>query len=129
MTLLETASEAIPTVEIPADVNMPWWAWLGVSVAVMIGAFLGHKVGVRKAAKAAATTTGLLVLSLGLSGCFESVPKTWVEADRATYDLVVPEYKAYVEADPKLTENQKGLRKSAMDTWKLRLETNEKAVK
>jgi hypothetical protein len=66
---------------------------------------------------------GLLLL-LGLigvcGGCSATGP--YVEADRATFNAVAPEYEAYVSADPGLTPDQKARRSRTVQAWRLRID-------
>jgi len=61
----------------------------------------------------------LLLASCGIS-------QEYVKADRQTYDAVAPEFRAYVEADPKLDADKKAVRVHALETWDLRLKKAEK---
>ena len=59
-----------------------------------------------------------------MSGCV--TPRSaYVQADRLTYDAVAPEYGAYVEADPGLSDEQKARRRRTLDAWGTRLERAE----
>lgn len=62
---------------------------------------------------------GLLVL---LASCASDA---YVMADRATFDAVAPEYRAYVQADPALDEATKANRLRTIETWQERLEAAE----
>lgn len=128
MNLLETTIETTLT-------GAP--AWVETLIALVLGligpklAKYGVAVVKKPAAKAAAASAGAIALAVMLTGCglFKSTDKSWIEADRATYDLIAPEYGAYVDADTKLAQFQKDMRKSAIETWRIRLEANEKAAK
>jgi len=62
----------------------------------------------------------LLLASCGIS-------QEYVKADRLTYDAVAPEFRAYVEGDPKLdTPEKKAVRLHTLETWDLRLRKSEK---
>ena len=74
-------------------------------------------------------TLCLALLAVSLSGCAANVPADWVAADRATYNAVAPEHAAYVDADSTLTLEQKQRRHNTLDTWRIRLENHEAAVK
>jgi hypothetical protein len=69
----------------------------------------------------------LLLLSLHCTGC--SVLTTpagpYVAADRATYDAVAPEYRAYVANDPGLDEEQRARRGRTVESWRVRVESAE----
>jgi len=57
---------------------------------------------------------------LWLTGCV--VQKDYVAADKATFDAIGPEYRAYVESDPKLDQDQKARRLRTLESWKIRLQ-------
>lgn len=59
-------------------------------------------------------------LFLFATGCV--VNKDYVRADQATFDAIAPEYKEYVQNDPKLDAAQKMRRLRTVETWKLRIE-------
>jgi len=67
-----------------------------------------------------ATLFAAFAAVLFLAGC-PSVPKEYAAADQATYDAIAPEYTAYVQADPKLTQEQKDRRLRTLQTWKVRI--------
>lgn len=54
------------------------------------------------------------------AGC--SIAKEYRGADQATFDAIAPEYRSYIEADPKLDPDQKKRRLRTLETWKLRLD-------
>jgi len=115
--LLEAVTETASSVEIPADVNMPWWAWLLITAATIVAAFLGHKVGVKKAAKAAASV-GLLALALTLSGCAAGIQK---DAARESIRVLRPVIKDL--------EERAGATESERKANEKQLSTLEEAVK
>tara|TARA_Y100001938_G_C7823917_1_gene297968 strand:+ start:31 stop:255 length:225 start_codon:yes stop_codon:yes gene_type:complete len=55
-----------------------------------------------------------------------SVADAYVAADQATYDVIAPQYRAYVEADESLDAPSKASRMRLVETWKMRLEANKK---
>jgi hypothetical protein len=59
---------------------------------------------------------GLLALMTGCAG----------SADKATFDAIAPEYRAYVENDPHLTTEQKQRRFRTLESWQARLSTDGK---
>ncbi len=64
---------------------------------------------------------GLLVpVMLSLASCTPG--KAYVDADQATYAVIAPEYVVYVEADAKLTKEQRARRLRTLLTWKLRID-------
>ena len=69
----------------------------------------------------------LLLLPTHLTGCsILTAPEgTYVAADRATYDAVAPEYRAYVTSDPNLDDEQRARRHRTVETWRVRLESAE----
>lgn len=71
----------------------------------------------------------LPLLLLFVVGCASQVPADWVAADRATYEAVVPEYTAYVQQDGTLSMEQRQRRQNTIDTWRVRLEEHEAAIK
>jgi len=64
--------------------------------------------------------TGLIFVS-GCSG----VETAWVQADRARLDVIEPEHRSYVLADPLLHQDQKDRRILLLDAWKLSVEIHE----
>lgn len=48
--------------------------------------------------------------------------QAFVNAERAVYDAVAPEYKAYFESDVKLSPEQVLIRQQMLDAWLLSLE-------
>ena len=62
----------------------------------------------------------ILLLALVASSC--STSPVYVQADLATYQAISPGYRAYVSADPALTEAQKARRLRTVDSWKARLD-------
>ena len=134
MNLLETAIEITPTEAVETATTFATFIQsVGLPIGIVALLCAVGWMWYRKKAKAAKNVAAplLAIGLLTLSGCglFESTNKSWIEADRATFDLVGPEYRAYVEADPALNTMQKGVRTSAVDTWELRLKANEKAGK
>jgi hypothetical protein len=56
------------------------------------------------------------------------VSRLYVEADRATFDAVAPEYLGYVQADPMLGSDQRNDRLETIRSWEARLDqANESA--
>lgn len=61
-----------------------------------------------------------LLLTLVLCcGC--SLQGAYVAADKATFEAIVPEYQAYVAADPALDEEQKERRGRTLKAWEARI--------
>jgi hypothetical protein len=55
-----------------------------------------------------------------LPGCslfYGSVNCTFAEGNKAYADTVLPEYKAYIDADPNLDAESKSIRKETADKW------------
>lgn len=67
----------------------------------------------------------LSLCALALCGC-PSIATEYVDADKATYDAVEPEFRKYVAENTKLADEQKQLRYATLDAWKLRIEAAEK---
>lgn len=65
-------------------------------------------------------TMSMLCLAVIAASC--QPPQAYAQADRDCYNAVAPEYRAYVEQDIQLTEQQKMLRYRTLDVWKLRLD-------
>ena len=65
--------------------------------------------------------TTLAILALVASSC--STAPVYMEADKATYQAIAPEYQAYVAADSKLTAAQKARRLATLASWKKRWES------
>ena len=61
------------------------------------------------------------LLLVVLASC-AGTAKQYVEADKATYDIVALDYASYVNSDPKLDQEQKDRRIRLLDTWKLRID-------
>ena len=70
-----------------------------------------------------------IVLALLASCISTAVPTTWVAAERATFEAIEPEYRAYVEADPELDLAAKQNRLATLETWRVRLESHTGATK
>lgn len=58
-----------------------------------------------------------LVLCFLLAGCWGGPSP----ADRATYEAIGPEYRAYVQADPSLDAAQQQRRVDHVEAWRLRV--------
>ena len=67
----------------------------------------------------------VLLALLAITGCV-SPDAAYVEADRLTYESVGKEYSNYVEADPRLTEGSKAIRRDKMVSWKDRIDVAKK---
>lgn len=73
------------------------------------------------------TALSALALAFVLAGC-PSLPKgDYIEADRATYEVVWPEYETYYKADPDLTDDEKALRDLLGESWDRRIAAAEGA--
>lgn len=62
----------------------------------------------------------LLVLPLFLVGC-ASLDKSYVQADRATFEAISPYYEAKVTNDPDLRTWEKELKLEILESWEERL--------
>lgn len=60
-----------------------------------------------------------LLLATCAAGC--SPTSIYVEADRATYDVIAPAHRAYVLADPALSDEARQRRIDLLNTWDLRI--------
>jgi hypothetical protein len=69
---------------------------------------------------------GTCALALWSAGCATTLDGAFAQADRATYDAVAPEYSAYVAADPKLDDEQRARRNRTVETWRLRVEDEQR---
>jgi hypothetical protein len=56
-----------------------------------------------------------------------SMSDEYVDADRATYDVINPAHRAYVQADPLLSDAQKLRRVNLLKTWDMRITAAEGA--
>lgn len=65
-----------------------------------------------------------LLALLALAGC--TPQQAYIEADRATHDVIVPAHRTYVEADAALTMEQRARIIRLLDSWGLRLREAEK---
>lgn len=63
----------------------------------------------------------LTVLALLVIGGCADVSTSYVDADRATYRAVAPEYLEYVRDDAALDQAEKQLRYDTIETWRMRL--------
>lgn len=73
----------------------------------------------------------VLGLVLAVSGCAatgEVIRADYVQADRATYDAIAPEYLKYLQADQELDSEERDRRERTVRTWRLRLEQAEQPV-
>lgn len=71
--------------------------------------------------KSVASLLGLAVVCCSCAGPAEA----YVQADRATYEAIAPEYRAYVEADEDLDEAQVQRRIDLLSTWEARIRAAE----
>lgn len=62
----------------------------------------------------------ITLLTLCVSSC--GTAPLYVEADRATYQAIAPEYSRYVQMDKKLSQSQKTLRLDTVASWLRRIE-------
>lgn len=67
------------------------------------------------------TRVTILVLAALASSC--GTPQAYATADKLTYGAIAPEYRAYVLADPALTQDQKDRRLRSLTTWRKRFES------
>jgi hypothetical protein len=71
----------------------------------------------------------MMIVSVGCCKTNDLIREDYTAADRATYEVLAPNYLKYVEADPTLDSDEKKRRKRTVTTWRLRLEQAEKPVK
>ena len=64
-----------------------------------------------------------MLLAVLLTGC--SPHQAYIEADRATYDVIALPYMDYVQADVTLTADQVARRQRVIASWLVRLEQAE----
>lgn len=69
----------------------------------------------------------IILLLLTCQAC-ASVPELYVDADRATFDAVAPEYTRYIESDADLDDGQKDRRLRTLDTWERRIQAAEEGL-
>lgn len=72
-----------------------------------------------------AAIVGLIVL--GVSGC-TTPAREYIEADRATFDAIAPEYREYVTGDDVLSEIEKDVRLHTLQSWDERIAAAEEAL-
>jgi hypothetical protein len=69
------------------------------------------------------------IVGAGSGGCARTdlgPTDAYLAADRATFDAVAPEYRAYVDSDPFLDADQRERRGRTVDVWRRRLEDAER---
>ena len=71
-------------------------------------------------------TATIAALTLGAVGCTQPT-KLYLEADRATYDAIGPEYLNYVKRDGSLDPEAVNVREATVRTWRERIEAHEAA--
>jgi len=64
-----------------------------------------------------------VLLMLSLEGC--SASKTYVEADRAVFDVVAPEWADYFGSDAALSNEDKERRRRLIRAWDARIKAEE----
>jgi hypothetical protein len=62
-----------------------------------------------------------ILLPLLLLASCGSPSAAYVDADRATYAAIAPEYLRYVDADPTLDADSKAVRRLSVATWDKRI--------
>jgi hypothetical protein len=89
-----------------------------------------RRIGGKSTTRAAALRMIVLgtcaAIAISSSGCATTLDDAYAQADRATYDAVAPEYSAYVAADTKLDEEQRARRNRTVETWRLRVEDEQR---
>lgn len=71
----------------------------------------------------AATLAGVGLLIAGCTGCTPG--KAYIEADRATFDAIAPEYLDLVETSGKFDEAKIQRRRDNVESWRKRIEAAE----
>lgn len=71
---------------------------------------------------------GFIVAVSGCASTGDIIRAEYVEADRATYEAIAPEYLNYVQADQSLDSDERKRRERTLTTWRLRLEQAEQPV-
>jgi 4-amino-4-deoxy-L-arabinose transferase-like glycosyltransferase len=86
-----------------------------------------RRIGSRAPDSRTLCTLFVLTLLATSAGCalLTTPAGPYVAADRATYDAVAPEYRAYVANDPALDAEQRARRERTVEVWRLRLEDAE----
>lgn len=64
-----------------------------------------------------AAATLALAAAPGCSVLFGSVNRTFAEANKGFADVVLPEYRLYLDGDATLDADSKRIRKSSADEW------------
>jgi hypothetical protein len=86
-------------------------------------------IGPKQGANALAGLALLSLLCLFAGGCQTLTGPTpagaYVAADHATYDAVAPDHTNYVNADPNLSPDERARRLRTLESWKLRIDTEE----
>ena len=85
---------------------------------LLLGAAVGWLTSGGMARKAAP-----VLLAFLLVGCTPG--EAYVKADRATFDAIWPAHLKYLEADPKLSDEQKAIRRDTGAAWELRIKQAE----
>jgi hypothetical protein len=65
-----------------------------------------------------------LIAAIVLTGC-TAPDKLYRDADRATYDVIAPEYLGYVKRDKALDAEAVNVREATIRTWRERIEAYE----
>lgn len=70
----------------------------------------------------------VILAAMCLVGC--RFPKRLqIEADRATYEAIAPEYREYVKTDESLDAEEKARRYRTLDTWEMRIRAAEDTLR
>jgi len=75
------------------------------------------------------TQRAALAAAILFSAACGSVDATYVQADRALYEVLAPAHRSYIEADPALDAERKLRRQRLLDSWDLRIRQAEAATK
>ncbi len=85
-------------------------------------------LAIHRRATVALTTaaSALIVFLLAVSAMGCSTSTAYVAADRATFDVVEPAHRRYVDGDQDLTDEEMARRHALFDAWEARLVEAEK---
>ena len=102
-----------------------WWRSLDKPSDASAAAYEARYLSTEQMRRTSGYKGTLSILLVGLlavvcSGCVGQ----YVEADRATFDAIAPEYLGYVENDTRLTPDQVARRQRTVETWRMRIEAS-----
>lgn len=71
---------------------------------------------------------GIVIALAGCAATGDVIQADYVQADRATYEAIAPEYLKYVQDDQTIGADERARRERTVTTWRLRLEQAERPV-